>query len=103
MFNVLRGDMSLVGPRPEVAKYCALWDPKDETLIHSVQPGLTDPASLQFRRESELLAAADDPEDYYINVILPRKVALYIDYVRNRSLVGDAVLVFRTLLSVLSR
>lgn len=100
LWNVARGDMSLVGPRPEVARYVAMWpaDAKDEIL--SVRPGITDPASIEFRRESEILAAAADPERHYVEVILPRKVELYREYVRSRSLTGDLRVLGETLRSV---
>jgi lipopolysaccharide/colanic/teichoic acid biosynthesis glycosyltransferase len=100
LVNVLKGDMSLVGPRPEVAKYVALYPAADRELVLSVRPGITDDAALQFRHESELLAAADDPELCYVEVILPRKLRLYGDYVRGRSFLGDLALLWRTVLVV---
>ena len=86
LINVLLGDMSLVGPRPEVPRYVALYpaDVRDEVL--SVRPGMTDLASVQYRSESDLLAASSDPERTYTTVILPAKLALYQQYVRQRSL-----------------
>ena len=86
LINVLLGDMSLVGPRPEVPRYVALYpaDVREEVL--SVRPGMTDLASVQYRSESDLLAASSDPERTYITVILPAKLALYQQYVRQRSL-----------------
>ena len=86
LINVLLGDMSLVGPRPEVPRYVALYpaDVREEVL--SVRPGMTDLASVQYRSESDLLAASSDPELTYTTVILPAKLALYQQYVRQRSL-----------------
>ena len=86
LINVLLGDMSLVGPRPEVPRYVALYpaDVREEVL--SVRPGMTDLASVQYRSESDLLAASSDPERTYTTVILPAKLALYQQYVRQRSL-----------------
>ena len=86
LINVLLGDMSLVGPRPEVPRYVALYpaDVREEVL--SVRPGMTDLASVQYRSESDLLAASSDPELTYTTVILPAKLALYQQYMRQRSL-----------------
>ena len=103
LVNVLRGEMSLVGPRPEVPHYVDLWPASAKKQILSVRPGITDPASIEFRRESEELALADDPEAYYVDVVLPRKVALYCEYVEKRSFVGDLVILARTAFSVLGR
>lgn len=88
-YDVLRGDMSLVGPRPEVPQYVAQWPVDMRPVILSVKPGITDPASIEFRNEGDELALASDPESHYVNSILPRKAAAYVDYVQHRSLVGD--------------
>lgn len=103
LINVLKGDMSLVGPRPEVAKYVAMYPPAERDLILSVRPGITDEAAVQFRDEGSLLAAADDPERCYVEEILPHKLRLYSAYVRGRSFGGDLVLLGRTCLAVLGR
>lgn len=100
LLNVLRGEMSLVGPRPEVPRYVALWPAKARPLILSVRPGITDPASIAFRNESEILAASDDPEATYIDDILPRKAAMYVEYVRRQSLIGDIGLIMSTVKKV---
>jgi len=100
LVNVLKGDMSLVGPRPEVAKYVAMYPPAERALILSVRPGVTDEAAVQFRDEGSLLAATHDPERYYVEEILPRKVRLYTDYVRGRTFGGDLALLGRTCLVV---
>lgn len=97
LINVLLGDMSLVGPRPEVPRYVALYpaDVRDEVL--SVRPGITDWASVQYRSESALLAASSDPQATYIHVILPAKLALCQRYVRERSFWLDLRIIAQTL------
>lgn len=101
LVNVLRGDMSLVGPRPEVPEYVLRWDPDLRDVILSMRPGITDPASVEFRNESDLLAAQPDPERYYVEVLLPRKTARYVDYVRSASWRTDARVVIDTVVAVL--
>lgn len=98
LINVLLGDMSLVGPRPEVSRYIACYTAEQRAVVLSVPPGITDPASIAFSNESELLDAAENPEKTYIEAILPRKIQLYMQYVETRSLWGDVVLILRTLL-----
>lgn len=102
LFNVLRGDMSLVGPRPEVAPYVELY-PERWREVHTVPPGITDPASIEYRDEETLLAAADDPEREYREVILPRKLDIYERYVENVSLAIDAAALRDTFLAILFR
>jgi lipopolysaccharide/colanic/teichoic acid biosynthesis glycosyltransferase len=97
LWDVLRGAMSLVGPRPEVPRYVALYPPAMRELVLSVRPGITDPASLSFRNESELLARAADPEREYVEVVMPMKLGLTADYVRHASLLGDIRLILATL------
>jgi lipopolysaccharide/colanic/teichoic acid biosynthesis glycosyltransferase len=97
LWDVLRGAMSLVGPRPEVPRYVALYPPAMRDLVLSVRPGITDPASLSFRNESELLARAADPEREYVEVVMPAKLGLTADYVRHASLLGDIRLILATL------
>jgi len=97
LWDVLRGAMSLVGPRPEVPRYVALYPVELRELVLSVRPGITDPASLSFRNESELLAKAEDPEREYVEVVMPMKLRLAADYVRNASLGGDIRLILATL------
>ena len=97
LWDVLRGAMSLVGPRPEVPRYVALYPDGLRELVLSVRPGITDPASLSFRNESELLARAADPEREYVEVVMPMKLGLAADYVRNASLGGDIRLILATL------
>lgn len=103
LVNVLRGEMSLVGPRPEVPEYVARWDAVHREVILSVRPGITDPTSIEFRHESDLLAAAADPESYYVTELLPRKTAGYVAYVRGASFVGDLRVLAGTVRAVLGR
>ena len=102
LIDVWKGDMSLVGPRPEVPKYVAHYPPQIRDIVLSVPPGITDDASIEFSNESELLAAAADPERTYIEQILPRKLDLYVRYVRGRTLLGDMRIVLRTVRKVVT-
>lgn len=95
LINVFIGDMSLVGPRPEVRHYVNYWT-AEQMRVLSVQPGITDPASIKFRNENELMEKAENPEDYYINVIMQDKIKLYLEYVDNHSFFGDIALIFKT-------
>lgn len=101
LINVLIGDMSLVGPRPEVRHYVDYWTPEQMRVL-DVRPGITDPASIKFRNENELMAQADDPEQYYINVIMQEKLRLYLEYVDNQSFLYDLRLIFATLRVVIT-
>jgi lipopolysaccharide/colanic/teichoic acid biosynthesis glycosyltransferase len=102
LINILRGDMSLVGPRPEVRKYVELFRQQYETIL-AVRPGLTDLASIKYRDESAILARSENPEQEYIQRILPDKVRLGEEYVRQSSLFLDLTLIFRTLLAILPK
>lgn len=84
LWNVLRGDMKFVGPRPEVPEYVRLYDESQRAVLQ-VPPGITDPASIEYRNESMLLALATDPERTYREVILPRKLAMNAAYLRGRT------------------
>lgn len=97
LYNVLAGEMSLVGPRPEVPKYVALYPETARATILSVRPGITDNASIEFSDESSLLRESSDPERMYIEEILPRKIALYLDYVAAQSFWLDLSLIGKTL------
>lgn len=100
LWNVFRGDMSIVGPRPEVPKYVALYPEHERRLVLGVRPGITDPASIKYRSESEILAASADPEKMYREVILPDKLALAVDYAGNVSLFRDFAIILKTILKV---
>jgi lipopolysaccharide/colanic/teichoic acid biosynthesis glycosyltransferase len=99
LFNVFLGDMSLVGPRPEVPKYVEMFHDQYAAVL-AVRPGLTDPASVKYRDEAELLAASADPEQEYVQRILPDKIALSRDYIERATLAGDVAILFRTLLRI---
>ena len=99
--NVLRGDMSVVGPRPEVPRYVAQYPADVRETVLSVRPGITDLASIEFRDESALLARSSDPERTYVEQILPAKLRHAQEYVRTRSLWLDLRIIARTVLAVL--
>ena len=96
LINVFKGEMSLVGPRPEVRHYVDYWT-AEQMHVLDVRPGITDPASIKFRNENELMEKAENPEDYYINVIMQEKIRLYLEYVENASFWYDIRLVFQTI------
>ena len=100
LLNVLWGDMSLVGPRPEVEKWTKVYPERWDKVL-SVKPGITDNASIEFRNEEELLAKAKDPEETYRNFILPIKLSLYEKYVDENSVKGDIVILYKTVKTVL--
>lgn len=95
LFNVFSGDMSLVGPRPEVPKYVALYTPEQRRVLE-VRPGVTDLASIEFRDENDLLENQTDPEGFYISQIMPRKLELNAAYIEKQSLVFDLWVIFKT-------
>lgn len=95
LINVFVGNMSLVGPRPEVRHYVDYWTP-DQMHVLDVRPGITDPASIKFRNENELMEQAEDPEKYYIEVIMQEKIKLYLEYVEKHSFLYDLGLIFKT-------
>ena len=99
LINVLLGDMSLVGPRPEVSKYVEMYH-DEYALVLSVRPGLTDPASVKYRDEASILAASPDPEREYVERILPDKIALAQGYVARATFSSDLVVLVRTLLRI---
>lgn len=95
LLNVLVGEMSMVGPRPEVPKYVAMYSPEQKKVL-SIRPGITDHASLHYFEENELLAKSKEPEKTYIEEIMPSKLALNLAYVESHSLWGDVVIIART-------
>jgi lipopolysaccharide/colanic/teichoic acid biosynthesis glycosyltransferase len=102
LFDVLSGDMSMVGPRPEVPEYVELWGAEARSAILSLRPGITDPASLTFRHEGDQLARVPDPEAYYVQTLLPKKVMLYLEYVATRSFRRDLAVLLKTLWVVIA-
>lgn len=101
LINVFVGDMSLVGPRPEVRHYVDYWTPEQMHVL-DVRPGITDPASIKFRNENELMEQADDPEKYYIEVIMQEKIKLYLEYVEKHSFLYDFGLILKTFKVIVS-
>jgi lipopolysaccharide/colanic/teichoic acid biosynthesis glycosyltransferase len=99
LINILRGDMSFVGPRPEVPRYVRLFQ-REYREILTVRPGLTDLASLKYRDEAALLAKADNPEEEYTTRVLPDKINLSKDYIQQSSFLFDLGLILRTILAV---
>ncbi|MFS2204965.1 sugar transferase [Variovorax sp. Varisp36] len=100
LIDVFLGDMSLVGPRPEVPRYVSCYPADAREIVLSVKPGITDWASIEYKDESEILGRAVDPEAAYINEVLPVKIRYYIDYAKNRTFWGDVRIIFATLVAV---
>ncbi len=100
LINVFVGDMSFVGPRPEVRKYVDMYTP-EQLHVLDVRPGITDAASIKYRNENELLAAQTEPERYYIEVIMQDKLRINLDYVHHHTLLGDLKLIFSTFVAIL--
>lgn len=100
LWNVVRGDMSLVGPRPEVKKYTDIFR-DDYSEILEISPGITDYAALEFRNEEEVLALYPDAEEAYTSVVLPEKIALYRQYLREMGFRSDLKIIFRTIREVI--
>ena len=97
LINVLKGDMSLVGPRPEVPRYVAMYNEVQQRVL-DVRPGITDHASIRYFEENELLAQSSDPERTYIEEIMPKKLAINLEYVNHHNLMTDLGILFRTFL-----
>jgi len=103
LIDVLRGDMSLVGPRPEVPEYVSHYPEETRRLVLSVRPGITDRASIHFRDESKLLAGKGNPAKFYIEQILPIKLKYHKDYARSHSVADDFRIILETLRAVIVR
>ncbi len=101
LINVIRGEMSVVGPRPEVPEYVELYPDEIKAYVLSVPVGITDYASIEFRNESDMLANSQQPEMDYVEKILPLKLAYHQQYVKNHSIYLDITLIFRTLKRIL--
>lgn len=102
LINVFTGDMSLVGPRPEVRKYVNLYTPEQMHVL-DVRPGITDPASIRYRNENELLAQVEDPDRYYVEVIMQDKLQLNLEYVEKQSFRFDLQLIFKTFSEIIRK
>jgi lipopolysaccharide/colanic/teichoic acid biosynthesis glycosyltransferase len=103
LLNVIKGEMSLVGPRPEVPEYVLHYPDEIRDIVLSVPPGITDLASITFRNENELLAKAEDPHQAYIENVLPIKLDYYVKYVSERNIWRDLMLILRTFFAILNR
>jgi lipopolysaccharide/colanic/teichoic acid biosynthesis glycosyltransferase len=102
LINVLKGEMSIVGPRPEVRKYVDYYTPEQMKVLN-VRPGITDIASIKYRNENELLEQVDDPQSYYINVIMVDKLNLNLEYVEKNSFCYDIILIFKTFKEIICK
>ena len=100
LINVLLGDMSLVGPRPEVRKYVELYTDEQQKVL-SVKPGITDYASIEYMDENEILGKSTDPEKTYIEEIMPEKIKYNMKYIKNRSLIEYFKIIFLTVLKII--
>ncbi len=100
LINVLKGEMSLVGPRPEVPEYVEFYPEKVRNIVLSVPPGMTDKASIEFVNENEILRGSKDPVTDYKNKVLPIKLDYYVDYVEQRSLYLDFTLIIKTIIAI---
>lgn len=101
LINVILGEMSIVGPRPEVVKYVNLYT-EEQLSVLKVRPGLTDYASIIYFKENELLGNAEDPEKVYIQEIMPQKLALNTKYIKERGMLKDLKIIFKTFLKIVS-
>lgn len=101
LINVFKGDMSLVGPRPEVRKYVDLYT-SDQLQVLSVRPGITDLASIRYRNENEILEKAVNPDQYYIDVVMQDKLNINMEYVKSYSFLNDIKLIFKTFWAIIS-
>lgn len=102
LWNVLLGEMSFVGPRPEVPRYVEMYNPEQLEVL-SVKPGITDYASIKYRNENELLAKAENPEQFYIDEVMPSKLRLNMFYVKNQSFLLDIKLIVKTIVFIFVR
>lgn len=100
LFNILKGEMSFVGPRPEVRKYVDLYNEQQKKVL-TVLPGITDIASVKYRNENELLEKAEHPEEYYIEYIMQDKLKLNLEYIGQRTFINDIKVIFKTLSAIL--
>lgn len=103
LIDVLFGDMSLVGPRPEVPRYVACYPNELKKIVLSVRPGITDRASIEFKDENEILGRAIDPHQAYVTEVLPIKLGYYVEYVRSRTMLDDIEIIFLTIRAIVSR
>ena len=100
LIDVLIGDMSLVGPRPEVPRYVACYPEETKDIVLSVRPGITDRASIEYKDENRILGLAEDPHRAYVEQVLPVKLGYYINYVRRLTFLGDLKIILATLVAI---
>jgi lipopolysaccharide/colanic/teichoic acid biosynthesis glycosyltransferase len=101
LFNVLKGEMSLVGPRPEVEKYVKLYTP-EQLKVLDIMPGITDPASIKYSNESEILGQFQDPEKAYVEIIMPEKIKINLQYAEEASCWRDFLIIVKTFFKILN-
>ncbi len=101
LINILKGEMSFVGPRPEVRKYVDLYSP-EQAIVLSVRPGLTDYASLEYINENQILSTFSDPEKAYVEIIMPAKLLLNLKYISEQGMITDVEIIFKTLRKIAS-
>ncbi len=101
LINILKGEMSFVGPRPEVRKYVDLYSP-EQAIVLSVRPGLTDYASLEYINENKILSTFSDPEKAYVEIIMPAKLLLNLKYISEQGMITDLEIIFKTLRKIAS-
>lgn len=101
LINVFVGDMSLVGPRPEVRKYVNMYNDQQLRVLN-LKPGITDYASIEYSNENEILGKAEDPEKVYINEIMPAKLNLNLKYINNQGILTDLKIIFKTIAKILN-
>lgn len=97
LFNVLKGEMSLVGPRPEVPRYVELYN-DEQRQVFKVRPGITDLASLRYKDENDLLGDKENPEEFYINKVMPDKLALNVEYIKKSNIIFDIYIIIKTII-----
>ena len=99
-FNVLKGDMSVVGPRPEIPEFTNMYN-EEQLKVLSMRPGITDNASILYFNEGELLAKSSNPKETYINEVMPDKLKMNMEYFENQTIIVDFKIIFKTLLKIL--
>lgn len=101
LINVMKGDMAIVGPRPEVQRYVDLYNDEQRKVL-DVRPGITDLASIEYINENEILAASTEPEKTYVEEIMPHKIEINLRYIQNKGLFSDIGVIIKTILKIVS-
>ncbi len=102
LFNVLKGEMSFVGPRPEVKRYTELYSPQHQMIVFSVRPGITDYATIEYSNENAILSHVTDPEHYYVHEVLPAKIRLNLIFIENPTFANYLRIIFRTISKIIT-